>query len=197
MACGTLFAVIGAQVALGGPVREAEERLAERWRQPHPGAPAADDGLAEFAADLGHWYVAGPVLLLTLAGVYAAGRAPRPPLAALAATAAVPLLVGPLKALFDRPGPLGGEGYFPSGHAAMALVAYGGAALVVLPGLSRPRFRGALVAVAAVVVAAAGAGLVRRGYHWPLDVLASWCLGGLLLACVALAVGGRSAPREG
>lgn len=27
-----------------------------------------------------------------------------------------------------------------------------------------------------------GIGLVRRGYHWPLDVLGSWCLAGVLLA---------------
>ena len=29
-------------------------------------------------------------------------------------------------------------------------------------------------------------GLVRRGYHWPLDVVASWCLCAVLLSSLWL-----------
>ncbi|MFE6778001.1 phosphatase PAP2 family protein [Streptomyces sp. NPDC057676] len=36
--------------------------------------------------------------------------------------------------------------------------------------------------------AGVGWGLVRRGYHWPLDVLGSWCLSVLLLSGVAWSV---------
>ncbi|MGQ4357568.1 phosphoesterase, partial [Streptomyces drozdowiczii] len=34
---------------------------------------------------------------------------------------------------------------------------------------------------AVLLTAATGIGLVLRGYHWPLDVLGSWFLCGLLL----------------
>ncbi|MFD8432409.1 phosphatase PAP2 family protein, partial [Streptomyces coelicoflavus] len=49
----------------------------------------------------------------------------------------------------------------------------------------------------AVLVLGTSYGLVRRGYHWPLDVVASWCLGAVLLAGVRLVVhrttpGGRT-----
>ncbi|WP_340557456.1 phosphatase PAP2 family protein [Streptomyces sp. GSL17-111] len=111
--------------------------------------------------------------------------------------AAVPLLVVPLKALFDRAGPLGGEGYFPSGHAATAVVGYGAAAVVLMPHLRRTGARRALGAAAVLLALGAGAGLVRRAYHWPLDVVASWCLGGLLLAGVAAAVNVSHAPSRG
>lgn len=37
--------------------------------------------------------------------------------------------------------------------------------------------------IACVVVnAGVGLGLVRCGFHWPLDVVASWCLCAVLLA---------------
>ena len=45
--------------------------------------------------------------------------------------------------------------------------------------------------VAAVLLTAAtSVGLVLRGYHWPLDVVAGWCLSGVLL--LALRAGTRS-----
>ncbi|MFD8343355.1 hypothetical protein ACFV2C_13875, partial [[Kitasatospora] papulosa] len=44
---------------------------------------------------------------------------------------------------------------------------------------------GVLFLAVAVSVARGGArpraGLVLRGYHWPLDVVAGWCLSGVLL----------------
>jgi membrane-associated phospholipid phosphatase len=110
-------------------------------------------------------------------------------LSAALAMAAVPLLVVPRKALTARPGPLTAEtGYYPSGHAATALVAYGGAALLLRAygtggtGAGRgPWWRNAVVPAAVVLTLATGTGLVLRGHHWPLDVLGSWCLCGMLL----------------
>ncbi|SFL05554.1 undecaprenyl-diphosphatase [Streptomyces pini] len=192
-----LLTAVTWQVTADGPLAEEDERLARRMREDAP--PTA---LAEFLADLGNIEVALPVLAAALAYVWArAGRRRPPPvvLAATAAMAAVPALVAPLKALTGRPGPLGGTGYFPSGHAATAVVAYGAAALLVLSrGRARPRWlrwgRWALPAAAALVCAAVGAGLVWRGYHWPLDVLGSWCLGVPLLAGVLAASGGPARP---
>ncbi|MGW8552116.1 phosphatase PAP2 family protein [Streptomyces tubercidicus] len=129
-----------------------------------------------------------------------------PPLAAGLTLAAVPALVVPLKLWLARPGPpqtAGGahDGFYPSGHGATAAVAYGVAGLLVMRGVRTRRMRGtgagrpggrpvapvvrlvtpAVVAAVALLNTAVGLGLVRRGYHWPLDVLGSWCLSGVLL----------------
>ncbi|WP_346265750.1 phosphatase PAP2 family protein [Streptomyces sparsogenes] len=85
-----------------------------------------------------------------------------------------------------------GSGFYPSGHAATAAVAYGAALLLLRPYPRRPQhsrhraLRRALVALVALLNLAVGAGLVRRGYHWPLDVVGSWCLSGCLLGALWL-----------
>ncbi|GAA2397662.1 phosphatase PAP2 family protein [Streptomyces glaucosporus] len=173
-----LFAAVAWQVVADGPLADADERLARRLRSGAPPSP-----FAEFLADLGNVEVALPVLAAALLWAGVRERRWGPPLAAALAMAAVPAVVAPLKALTGRPGPLGGTEYFPSGHAATAVVAYGGAVLLVLPYV-RSRVRRLLAALAVLVCAAVGAGLVWRGYHWPLDVLGSWCLGVPLLAAV-------------
>lgn len=141
-------------------------------------------------ADLGGAGVAVPVLAVVIGYVAWRGRATGtdrwwlPPLAAAVLMALVPALVVPLKALIDRPGPpvTGvGTGYYPSGHTATASVAYGAATLLLLPWLRSVYARRELVIACAVVNLAVGYGLVRRGYHWPLDVVASWCLCAMLL----------------
>ncbi|MFI6943470.1 phosphatase PAP2 family protein [Streptomyces sp. NPDC050418] len=170
-----------------GPVSRLDERLGTAIRT--GGFPS---GLAEFFADLGNIAVAVPVL--GAAVVWSVVRPVLPddprrrqrPLAAALALALVPALVAPLKAAIDRPGPPGMDGtggFYPSGHAATTIVAYGAAVLLLLP---YTRFRHELTALCALVVVLNGFGLVRQGYHWPLDVLASWCLGGLLLLAVAV-----------
>lgn len=111
--------------------------------------------------------------------------------------------------------PLGdGNGYYPSGHAATAAVGYGAALFLtvfarVVTGRGprseapidaggafpaegaatvwRPVRRWALPALVCLNVAV-GLGLVRRGYHWPLDVVGSWCLSTLLLSFVVWSV---------
>lgn len=98
--------------------------------------------------------------------------------------ALVPALVVPLKELTDRSGtPVvpPGTGYYPSGHTATAAIAYGAATLLVLPWLRTTRARRALVALYALLVLGVSFGLVRRGWHWPLDVVGSWCLCTVLL----------------
>jgi undecaprenyl-diphosphatase len=171
------FALVTWQVATSGPLRRADERLSRA------AVGAGPRWLTESLADLGNAQLALPVLAASI--TYAAGRAchagvPRwwlPSLAAALAMAAVPSLVTPLKAALDRPGPLTAEtGCFPSGHTATAAVAYVGAALLLFP-----YTRGRLLPAAVLLSTAAGVGLVLRGYHWPLDVVGSWCLSGLLL----------------
>ncbi len=103
----------------------------------------------------------------------------------------MPALVVPFKLWLARPGPpqmAGGahDGFYPSGHGATAAVAYGVAALLLMR-CHRQAGRGAgagwALGLGVVLLnAGVGTGLVRQGYHWPLDVLGSWCLAGVLLA---------------
>ena len=185
-----------------GPLRDADERLG-----PWITGSRLPDGAAELLADLGGVAVAVPFLAVVI--VYAGWRARAAgtfrwwlaPVAAAVAMAAVPALVIPLKELIDRTGPPGmdGSGYYPSGHTATAMVAYGGAALLLLPHLHSTYARRELVIACALLNFGVGLGLVRRGYHWPLDVVASWCLSGMVLQVVALVVaryGHRPAPSE-
>ncbi|MEU9122137.1 phosphatase PAP2 family protein [Streptomyces sp. NPDC048506] len=126
-----------------------------------------------------------------------------PPLAAGLALAAVPALVVPLKLWLARPGPpqmAGGvhDGFYPSGHGATAAVGYGVVALLLVRGRRRAGRRVVWLGVGGVVLGnvGVGLGLVRRGYHWPLDVLGSWCLAGVLLV-VWCAVCDRWGPGRG
>ncbi|MFI8826416.1 phosphatase PAP2 family protein [Streptomyces sp. NPDC053431] len=145
-----------------GPLARLDERLSRALVDTVP------RGLSESAADLGNMSVALPVLACAMA--YAARRGHRAAaLLAGLAMALVPLLVLPLKIWTGRPGPLEpwAHGYYPSGHTATAMVAYAGAALLV----SRR-----LLPVAVLLTAVTAAGLILRGFHWPLDVLASVAL---------------------
>ncbi|MFJ1847129.1 phosphatase PAP2 family protein [Streptomyces sp. NPDC088146] len=172
-----LFALTTWQVAAGGPLRGADERIARAVVGHGPAPPT------EFLADLGNMQIALPVLGCAIVWALVRG-ARREPLYAALTMAAVPLLVVPLKDWIARPGPLTDAiGYYPSGHAATAAVAYGAAALLTAPYTGRAW----MMPVAAVLLTTAtGIGLVLRGYHWPLDVLGSWFLCGLLLLPLGL-----------
>ena len=136
-------------------------------------------------SDLGNVEIAVPALVMAI--LFSAWRGRRtgtdrwwfPPTAAAVLMALVPALVVPLKELTDRPGPPvvpPATGYFPSGHTATAAVAYGAATLLVLPWLRTARTRRALVICYGLLVLGVSFGLVRHGWHWPLDVVASWFL---------------------
>ncbi|TLS41625.1 phosphatase PAP2 family protein [Streptomyces montanus] len=198
-----LFAFLTWQAAVDTPLRRADERLGRAITGSRlPG------GAAEFLADLGNFIVAVPVLVAVLA--YVAWRARRagtprwwlPPLAALVALAAVPALIAPLKAVVGRAGPPGmeGDGFYPSGHTATAAVAYGAAVLLLLPWLRDTYVRRELTIACVVLVVAVGFGLIRRGYHWPLDVAGSLVLSAMLLITLTVflhRVGRTGGRRQG
>lgn len=159
------------------------------WQVVHP------DRFSELLSDLGNVQVAVPVLVVALAYAAWHGRVAGvglwwlPPLAGALAMVLVPALVAPLKEWTDRPGTPAvppAVGYYPSGHTATAVVAYGAATVLLLGRLRAPAVRRTLVVLCALLVLGTSYGLVRRGYHWPLDVVASWCLGVVLLAGVRL-----------
>ncbi|MEU0044274.1 phosphatase PAP2 family protein [Streptomyces werraensis] len=182
-----LFVLITWQVLADGPLLGLDARLSDALVHP--------DRASELLSDLGNVQVAVPVLAVALAVTAWRLRATGmdrwwlPPAAGAAAMALVPVLVAPLKAWTDRPGTPAvppATGYFPSGHTATAMVAYGTATLLLLPLLGSPAVRRGLLTLCALLVLGASYGLVRRGYHWPLDVVGSWCLGAMLLTGVVL-----------
>ncbi|MEU0754901.1 MULTISPECIES: phosphatase PAP2 family protein [Streptomyces] len=182
-----LFLLITWQVLADGPLLDLDARLSDALVRP--------DRASELLSDLGNVEVAVPVLALALAVTAWRLRARGvdrwwlPPAAGTAAMLLVPVLVAPLKAWTDRPGTPAvppATGYFPSGHTATAVVAYGAATLLLLRLPGSPAVRRGLIALCALLILGASYGLVRRGYHWPLDVAASWCLGAVLLAGVVL-----------
>ncbi|WP_308379201.1 phosphatase PAP2 family protein [Streptomyces sp. ISL-43] len=147
------------------------------------------DAVTQRLSDLGNIPVAVPVLLLAV--VYAARRGNRRGAAAAAlAMALVPALIVPLKEWTGRPGPLEpwAAGYYPSGHTATAYVAYGAAALLLRPHTRRPW----PLLVAAALTSLTATGLILRGYHWPLDVLASLLMCTPLLLAVHAVIHRRS-----
>ncbi|MCX3292081.1 phosphatase PAP2 family protein [Streptomyces sp. NEAU-H22] len=190
-----LFAVITWQVTADGPLVRLDERLSRVLVNP--------DRCSELLADLGNIPVAVPVLAVALG--YVAVRHRRagtdrwwlPVAAAALLMALVPALVVPLKEITARPGTPAvppGTGYYPSGHTATAVVAYGSATLLLLPWLRTALARRALITLCAALVLGASYGLVRRGYHWPLDVVGSWCLCAVLLRSLLLLLRRTTAP---
>ncbi|MEW2119228.1 phosphatase PAP2 family protein [Streptomyces sp. NPDC005474] len=184
-----LFALITWQVAVHGPLARADERLSDSLVHPSRGWA--------LLADLGSIVVAVPVLLVVLLYVGLRARRAgterwwREPVAAGVLMGAVPAIVVPLKELVARSGPpvMGpGTGFYPSGHTATAVVAYGSATLLLLPWLRGTYARRLVLICCLALNAAVAVGLVVRGFHWPLDVVASWCLCGALLILLRLFV---------
>jgi undecaprenyl-diphosphatase len=193
-----LFAVLTWQVSAGGALVARDGRVL-RWFLREAAAHPGLDTTAHYLCKLGNVQVAVPVLLAAVVGTGWAGRAaglPRwwlPPAAAALAMAAVPLVVTVVKDAVHRPAPGGtvpdpsGYGWFPSGHTATSAVAFGAAALLVLPWLAHRPARWAVRAGTPLLLLAVGLALVWCDYHWPLDVLASWSLTLTLLSGVAAA----------
>ncbi|MFI7010637.1 phosphatase PAP2 family protein [Streptomyces sp. NPDC050145] len=174
-----LFAALTWQVAASGPLLGPDERLGDALRT----MSAIPSGPAEFFADLGNPPVALPILAAALAYATWRTRSWHPAAIAALTMTLVPALVAPLQSLIARPGPppMSPEtGFYPSGHAATAAVAYGLCALLLRPRLPA-RFRRAPLVGCAALNLAVGLGLVHQGYHWPLDVLGGWLLSLTLL----------------
>ncbi|MFE9800252.1 phosphatase PAP2 family protein [Streptomyces goshikiensis] len=169
------------QVLVSGPLLAPDESLSRALVRTVP------DAVTERLADLGNIQVAVPVLALAMAYSVRRSRAWAPALTAGLAMALVPALIVPLKEWTARPGPLEpwAAGYYPSGHTATAAVAYLGAALLVRPYARRPW----PLPLALALTAATACGLILRGFHWPLDVLASCFLCVPLLLAVRRATG--------
>ncbi|MBP0454980.1 phosphatase PAP2 family protein [Kitasatospora sp. RG8] len=190
---GGVLVLVSWQVAVDGPLlgldRWARHTVRESRHELHS---TLLNHLGKALSDLGSSVPAIPVLLAggALAGwrSHRAGapRWWRPVVTTVLTAVLIPLLVVPAKAWFARPGPFGVPlapdqwGWYPSGHTATAALSYGVAVLLLARTVGAAARR-RLYAAAALLVAGVGLGLVWSDYHWLLDVVASWCLGGLVL----------------
>ncbi len=179
-----VLAVLVWQVAGHGPlwrwdvrVDAAVLRAAARWPRVRP--------VAQGAADLGDLVVALPVLAAAVAWAGRARREWRSAVACAALLAVTGVVVSVAKAAVARPVPgtarpaarvAGHSGYFPSGHAAAWAMACALTVVVLARACRTAAARRTLVCAAVPLQLVAGAGLVWRGYHWPLDVVAAWCV---------------------
>ena len=68
---------------------------------------------------------------------------------------------------------------FPSGHAMISAAVYLSLGLMLAEADPRRLGRGYLMAFASLLVLLIGASRVYLGVHWPSDVVAGWCLGGV------------------
>ncbi|MFD0279127.1 phosphatase PAP2 family protein [Kitasatospora sp. NPDC127111] len=204
---GVALVLVTWQVAVDGPLlgldRWARHAVRESRHDLHS---TLLNHVGKALSDLGSAVPAIPALLA--GGALAAWRsrragAPRWWLLAVVAaltTGLIPLLVVPAKAWLARPGPLGMPlephqlGWYPSGHAATATLSYGVAAVLVARTVGGTTRR-LLYAAGALLSVGVGLGLVWSDYHWLLDVVASWCLGGLVLWALAHWLP-RSRPRD-
>ena len=73
---------------------------------------------------------------------------------------------------------------FPSGHAMTGLVFYGLVLYFFLSSIKNSSTRGVLLAVGVIYIFSIGFSRIYLGVHYPSDVLAGWCLGGLQLMLI-------------
>lgn len=200
-ACAAVFLL-----AWGASATAAGQRADEALLGSFADLPGDGDAWAE-ASWPGHtWVVA---LVLSAAAVAALALRERAALLGLAVAALAVPLVWLVKEAVGRARPdtaeaaeLAGQA-LPSGHAALATVAYGAVALLLVPRLlaaGAPRWlRPAATGLWVGLALATGLARVAAGVHWPSDVVAGWAFGGLVLAVAHAAPGlaPRLWPRHG
>ena len=190
-----LFAVIAAAVSLN--VTTPFDRSILLWlRDPaNIARPIGPQWLFETMRDLTSL---GSIAVLTVFTVVIAGYwllAGRHRAAALLVAAQIGALVTNdlLKLAFDRPRPDAilqsahvFSSDFPSGHAALSSAVYFSAAL--LAGSATGIARRFLLTLAGSVVLVIGFSRLYLGVHYPTDVLAGWCVGGVSVLALAPAM---------
>jgi membrane-associated phospholipid phosphatase len=193
------FGLLIWQVKTNGPVTTLDTHVRDhiqawakspsmRWSF-HPGRALADLGNESFTF---------PILIAVTALAARAARSWRPVLIGLGAFATLGTVIA-LKMWINRPGPgkavFGNAnlGFFPSGHTADAVLAYGTSALLLCVfvlsdtrlNADARRSRQAIVGAAIVLVLATIFGLLWSNFHWLSDTVGSlcWCGAALAVMC--------------
>ncbi|MGA0602551.1 phosphatase PAP2 family protein [Caulobacter sp. KR2-114] len=158
-------------------------------RQPgHPGVPIGPAWLLQSAIDVSalggftlQWLLGGAACLFLVA----VRRRAEAAWLAVSLAGASAINTG-LKSLIDRPRPQivphlaqVSNASFPSGHAMISAAVYLTAGAMLCEAMPLRRGRLFVMLFAGLLVVLIGASRVYLGVHWPSDVLAGWCLGGL------------------
>jgi undecaprenyl-diphosphatase len=150
----------------------------------------------------------GSGTVLTLITVIAAGYliAERKPAVAaftVSSVAAGALLGTVLKSVYSRARPdvvthLVGthSASFPSGHAMNSAVVYLTLAVLIARTAQDRRISAYLIVVAIVMTLVIGFSRVYLGVHWPTDVVAGWCVGGLWAMTCSLVAKSLQSARQ-
>ena len=70
---------------------------------------------------------------------------------------------------------------FPSGHSVTSVIFYGLSIYLLNKHCKNQRLRKVLTAICGFLALAIGPSRIYVGVHWPTDVLAGWCIGGVVL----------------
>lgn len=172
------FMAIAVSVPPDGPMRWGATVLA--WA--HRLASPALTGIMVVVTSAGG-FMAVPVLAVVAAGLFWYHRRRDKAVALGAVVAATAVMVPVLKRIFERarpdlwPDPVTTSTYaFPSGHAMLSSAL----AFMLIMLLWDTRWRWPVLAVGTVYVLAVGFSRVYLGVHYPSDVIAAWCISGVL-----------------
>lgn len=185
LAAQTFFGL--AEEVAEGETHQIDEALLLSLRSAHdPSLPLAPPWVTTAAMDI---TALGSVTVLTLlvlfvAGLFAALRRWREAAVLVAASGGGVLLSQGLKAVFGRDRPEEAwrlveavNASFPSGHAMLSAVVYLTLGALVARFARKKRVKAFALVGAVVVALTVGLSRIYLGVHWPSDVLAGWCLG--------------------
>ena len=86
---------------------------------------------------------------------------------------------------------------FPSGHSVTSVIFYGLSIYLLNKHCKNEKLRKVLTGVCGFLAVAIGPSRIYVGVHWPTDVLAGWCIGGMVLLvsiCIAERIQRSTAP---
>lgn len=86
---------------------------------------------------------------------------------------------------------------FPSGHSVTSVIFYGLSIYLLNKHCKNEKLRKVLTGVCGFLAVTIGPSRIYVGVHWPTDVLAGWCIGGMVLLvsiCIAERIQRSTAP---
>lgn len=171
---GAILAIVsGVELLTHGPLSQLDWRVAWAF---WPIQRNATTNIGTFLYHVGQPWIAVLVVGALTVGYAIRRRQSRPVLAAAVALGLVGICTWSLKHVFPHPSILGHlPGSFPSGHTAVAVVASGMLAHLVLP--RRDWHESAVVVIAAIWGGVMAWGRLVTESHWLSDVIAGWGIG--------------------
>lgn len=184
---GWLFISIAAEVK-EGDTRAFDRTILLSLRHPGSLTPIGGPALVETVRDisaLGSTVVLGLVTAITVVFLALDGKKHMAWFALLSVVSGM-FLSDLLKDIFQRPRPeivphlaYASNTSFPSGHSMMSAVTYLTLGALLARSHERRAVKVFFLVVAALLGFLVGVSRIYLGVHWPTDVLAGWCAGGV------------------